>query len=67
MDACPLCSGTTGYRNKVLVEYERQRGWENEAEGHFEHQGTYKEYLRRYCMDCNKCVSAALDAPTFKL
>ena len=68
MNNCPLCGGTTGYRNKVLVEYERQRKWGGDCwHGHMEQGSIHKEYLRRYCMDCGKCVSALLDAPTFKL
>ena len=67
MNACPLCSGTLGYRNKVLVEYEAQRSWDKPDSPHMEYMGTEKVYLRRYCMECNQCVSMLLDAPTFKL
>jgi hypothetical protein len=69
MEACPLCSGTTGYRHKVLVEYDVQHDWNKPwlSEAHHEDCGVYKNFKRRYCMDCNKCVSAILDAPTFKL
>ena len=67
MKACPLCNGETGYRNKVLVEYERQQAWNDPSGGHLELGAVHKEYRRRYCMDCGECVSMLLDAPTFKL
>ena len=66
MTACPLCGGTTGYRNKVLVEYVRRNSWLGTTP-YLVRMGIRKEYLRRYCMDCGKCVSMLLDAPTFKL
>jgi hypothetical protein len=65
LNACPLCGGKTGYRNKVLIEYEKRTLWSDVF--YLMRKKVHKEYLRRYCLDCNKCVSAALDAPTFKL
>ena len=67
MNACPYCKGTTGYRNRVMVEYERQRHWDDKGEGHLETGTVLKEHRRRFCMDCGRCVSMLLDMPTFKL
>ncbi len=66
MKACPHCFGTRGYTQKVLLEYARNNGWHGDTQ-YLVRKGMHKVYLRRYCMDCKKCVSAALDMPTFKL
>ena len=63
--ACPLCGGRTGYRSKVLIEYQKQTFWHGVF--YLVRKEVHKEYKSRYCMDCGKCVSMLLDAPTFKL
>lgn len=64
---CPLCGGKTGYRNRELYEYERHTDWDKPERSQAEYVGVYKRYKRRYCMDCNKCVSSFIDQPEFKL
>ena len=65
MDKCPHCSGTSGYRSRVMIEYQKQTSWAGFF--YLVRNKVVKEHKRRYCMDCGKCVSALLDAPTFKL
>ncbi len=65
MNACPLCGGTAGYRNIVLIEYEKHTLWSGVF--YLLRKKVHKEYKRRYCMDCDECVSMLLDTPTFKL
>ena len=66
MNTCPHCAGRSGYTQRVLMEYVRHNGWQGDTQ-YDVRKGPHKVYLRRYCKDCNKCVSAALDMPVFKL